>query len=220
MSALIFREDHMARISKEEQGIIRKRIIDVSREMFVQDGFDQTSTKSIAKKVGIAEGTLFNYFEDKTELFFEAIYTEFMENEEGHKSALVVSDNITQAIYNHMYKSIGMMFKIPRLILSEIVVATIKLAKKNTDRFKKLVELDFIYMMELSEYFDRLIKQDAMIETDTKALSEIVYSIIAYELMMYVYDKSVTHDEMNEHIKSKINILIKGYIKGELKDEH
>lgn len=210
----------MARISKEEQEIIRKRIIETSKTLFITDGYDKTSTKSIAKKVGIAEGTLFNYFEDKTELFFEAVYEDFMENEEAHKSALVVSENITQVIYNHMYKSIGIMFKMPRLILSEIAVASIKLAKKNPTRFKKLVELDFKYMTELSEYFDQLIEKQIMHKTDTKALSEIIYSVIAYELLLYIYDKSVSLEAMTKQIKLKIDITIKGYIKGELKDEH
>ncbi len=205
----------MARISKEEQEIIRKRIVEVSKELFMTDGYDQTSTKKIAKTVGIAEGTLFNYFEDKTELFFEAIYEDYVDHEDLHKNALILSENITEVIYNHMMKSIGLMLKMPRLILGEIAVASIKLAKKNPARFRKFVELDFNYMNELASYFDRMIENKMMKETDTHALSEIIYSVIVYELLMYIYDKSVPLEQMTKHIKSKISMTIEGYIKGE-----
>lgn len=208
----------MARISKEEQEQIRKKIVDVSRELFLTDGYDQTSTKSIAKKVGIAEGTLFNYFTDKTELFFESIYEDYMDHEDQHKSALVISEEITDVIYSHMMKSIGIIFKMPKLILGEIAIASIKLAKKNPTRFRKYVELDFKYMLELSSYFDKLIEHHLMEKTDTKALGEIIYSVIAYELMMYIYDASVSLETMQQHIKSKISMTMKGYFKGEKKD--
>ena len=36
--------------------------------MFAQKGFHPTTTKDIAKEAGIAEGTIYNYFESKTAL--------------------------------------------------------------------------------------------------------------------------------------------------------
>jgi len=43
-------------------------------DLFAEKGFYRTTTKAISKKAGIAEGTLFNYFETKEDLalyFFE-----------------------------------------------------------------------------------------------------------------------------------------------------
>src|SRR6184192_2075150 len=54
---------------------IRKRIVTAALSLFHTKGFDSTTTKAIARKAGIAEGTVFNYFKSKDDIalhFFEA----------------------------------------------------------------------------------------------------------------------------------------------------
>src|ERR1051326_5387858 len=53
---------------------IRKRIVRAALDLFQTKGFDSTTTKAIARKAGIAEGTVFNYFRTKEDIalhFFE-----------------------------------------------------------------------------------------------------------------------------------------------------
>src|SRR5947209_17894420 len=53
---------------------IRKRIVTAALSLFRTKGFDATTTKAIARKAGIAEGTVFNYFRTKEDIalhFFE-----------------------------------------------------------------------------------------------------------------------------------------------------
>lgn len=53
---------------------IRKRIVSAALNLFQTKGFDATTTKAIARKAGIAEGTVFNYFKSKEDIalhFFE-----------------------------------------------------------------------------------------------------------------------------------------------------
>jgi AcrR family transcriptional regulator len=53
---------------------IRKRIVSSALALFQTRGFDSTTTKAIARKAGIAEGTVFNYFKTKEDIalhFFE-----------------------------------------------------------------------------------------------------------------------------------------------------
>jgi AcrR family transcriptional regulator len=52
----------------------RRTILRAALDLFAKQGFYQTTTKAISRKAGIAEGTLFNYFETKEDLalyFFE-----------------------------------------------------------------------------------------------------------------------------------------------------
>jgi len=52
----------------------RRAILRAALQLFAEKGFYRTTTKAISKKAGIAEGTLFNYFETKEDLalyFFE-----------------------------------------------------------------------------------------------------------------------------------------------------
>ena len=60
----------------------RKAILQAALELFAEQGFYRTTTKAISRKAGIAEGTLFNYFETKEDLalyFFEREQAEVIE---------------------------------------------------------------------------------------------------------------------------------------------
>ena len=50
---------------KEEK---RSRILQAARQLFDEHGFDQTTTRAIARKAGVANGTLFLYARDKVDL--------------------------------------------------------------------------------------------------------------------------------------------------------
>ena len=63
---------------------IRKRIVRAALDLFQTKGFEATTTKAIARKAGIAEGTVFNYFRTKEDI---ALY--FFEQEVDHAIAAV-----------------------------------------------------------------------------------------------------------------------------------
>ena len=58
----------------QNKAAIRTRIVTAALSLFQTRGFDATTTKAIARKAGIAEGTVFNYFRTKEDIalhFFE-----------------------------------------------------------------------------------------------------------------------------------------------------
>ena len=65
---------------------VRKRIVDAALALFQSKGFDQTTTRQIAQKAKLAEGTIFNYFETK-----EDIALHFLQLEVDHAIATVRS---------------------------------------------------------------------------------------------------------------------------------
>jgi AcrR family transcriptional regulator len=64
----------------------RKKIVAAALQLFNAKGYDATTTKQIAKKAGIAEGTVFNYFETKDDIALH-----FFEQEVDHAIAAVRS---------------------------------------------------------------------------------------------------------------------------------
>ncbi len=57
-------------IQKEET---RKIILESSRELFNDLGFDKTSTRAIATRAGVGVGTVFSHFPDKSSLLIAAL---------------------------------------------------------------------------------------------------------------------------------------------------
>lgn len=63
----------------EQKEATRRRVLDAALELFEKKGYDATTTKAIAQRAGVAEGTVFNYFETKDDI---ALY--FLELEVDH----------------------------------------------------------------------------------------------------------------------------------------
>jgi AcrR family transcriptional regulator len=47
----------------------REEILKAALELFREEGFEKVSVESIAKKVGVAKGSFYNYFKSKEEVF-------------------------------------------------------------------------------------------------------------------------------------------------------
>jgi len=59
---------------KEKEKLEKKEIIiNVARKLFSQYGFEPVTISEIAKRAGVAKGTIYTYFENKYELFIEVL---------------------------------------------------------------------------------------------------------------------------------------------------
>lgn len=69
-------QDHLfEEILQEEEGLTDKQrnILVAATEMFAEKGFAATSTNEIAKKAGVAEGTIFRHYKTKKELLLSIV---------------------------------------------------------------------------------------------------------------------------------------------------
>jgi AcrR family transcriptional regulator len=53
----------------EKRAASRRRIIDAAREVFFRDGFMEANLDEVARRAGVAKGTLYRYFDSKAELY-------------------------------------------------------------------------------------------------------------------------------------------------------
>src|SRR5947209_9857613 len=65
-----FRQGKCMKESIQEQLIAARKnqILDAATKVFAEKGFHPTTIKDIAREAGIADGTIYNYFENKTAL--------------------------------------------------------------------------------------------------------------------------------------------------------
>ena len=56
------------RITAKAKAETRRRILEVGQSLFVEKGFEATTTRDIARGAGLAAGTVFNYFASKEAL--------------------------------------------------------------------------------------------------------------------------------------------------------
>ena len=59
----------------ERREATRRRLLDVARQRFAADGYDQTSTEDIRRQAGVSRGAMYHHFASKREIF-EAVFQE------------------------------------------------------------------------------------------------------------------------------------------------
>jgi AcrR family transcriptional regulator len=92
-------------MKEEKKEVNRKqKVLDVAAKLFTERGFEGTSMRLIAEKVGISKPAIYYYFPDKKALF-EALL----------RSAMDRSDKILEEIYNSDITPVMKLYKIVNL---------------------------------------------------------------------------------------------------------
>ena len=74
----------------ERSRLMRARLLDVARSLFVERGFHETSTPEIAMEAKVTRGALYHHFEDKLALFRAVV------EREADSVASVIEDKTRQ----------------------------------------------------------------------------------------------------------------------------
>jgi AcrR family transcriptional regulator len=201
----------MARITEVTKTETHDCIINSARDLFMSLGYDKTTTKAIAKKCGIAEGTLFNYFANKDEILVAVFEKIVFDNEEGLDKEL---PSIEEILINCSLRPIKKINIVPKPILIDIFGIVIKMAKKKKKIYQKFAEIDFAYMKDLENLLSIYLDLDEY-PISEKDLSEIIYGIVAADFVLYLYNTESTYQEFEESAARKLSFILKPYIKEE-----
>ncbi len=201
----------MARISKEQKEKVRQDIIETSRALFIEEGYSQTSTKKIAKKVGVAEGTIFNYFQTKSDILIEVITGEM--DPELYDAPEVDNQTELVEIYLDYYKKVmNPVIKMPKKIMMEIFLALFKASKTAPAIMQQFAAVDFRFIDVLEDMTEKLQSKDLLKLCDKRLLAESLYSDVMYGYMIYLYDKDMNQSECFELIDKKFRFTLTPYI--------
>lgn len=197
----------MARITQALKEETRQKIIDTARDLFMQHGYEHTKTKTIAKACGIAEGTLFNYFASKDEILitiFEAIGIDSVQTSDLPSPIDMI---ITQALH-----PIKRMNNMPRGMLFDLFIASIKLARKKPRLFQRLAAMDLNYIEALTQTIERCVglHDDPL---SAKELAHMIYGVVAAEFLSYLYHQETDYQDFANQVKRKLGFLISTYFK-------
>ncbi len=114
----------MAITREEKKRKTKKTIIEAAVKLFGEKGFDKTSIKELAKEAGIGKGTIYTYFQKKTEIFhaFCEEELEFIHNELAQKTdtdAPLIDQLMT--IYMGEFRYVTKNKEFGRLFMQEII---------------------------------------------------------------------------------------------------
>lgn len=102
----------------------RQSILEVAREVFMEDGFAAASMSSIASRVGGSKGTLYNYFPSKQELFKAVIRSECDLKQAAMFDSLEAEGEEVEAVLREVGRRYtSLVLSEQAVILSRVVIA-------------------------------------------------------------------------------------------------
>ncbi len=201
-----------ARINKEEQEKVRKEILESAYTLFTEKGYEDTKTKDISEQAGIAEGTLFNYFSSKANLYMEAMLENMVLSGDELISEEITCENIIDMILEYITKSFKIVFKLPKTVIKEVLHLSTYLSKKKRKVFNKFAETDFKAMEELGGLINQLQGKGLLKEIDPDTAASTVFAAVFFELLLYTYEDHYNKDEMMASLRKKVELIITPYI--------
>ena len=172
----------------------RNEILDVASELFVQKGFEGTSTNDILEKVGIARGTLYYHFKSKEEIL----------------------DAIVERINQQVVERLEEIVCKKEIPIMERLVLAVRALRVDTELGEELMEqvhkpqnalmhqkMQEMLLRQITPLFQELIEegiQRGLVETHFP--KETLEMILLYAFIMFDDEMEQSEEERNLRIKA------------------
>lgn len=177
------------RMSKEDR---REQIIESAMKVFIDKGYNGTTTAEVAKVANISEVTLFRYFDSKRELFLAVIEPILMDTlkesiiatrdlEPVERLRFILTERINLISKNHM---------VVRLILMESQVNP------------ELGDLNYI------EKISKLLKDSINQMGFTIKNEDITFRLLMGSILSYLYFPEINSENINLFVDSILKYII------------
>ncbi|MDY6903650.1 MAG: TetR/AcrR family transcriptional regulator [Thermodesulfobacteriota bacterium] len=190
---------------KEETRIL---VLKTARDLFLEQGYEKTTIRTIAQKAGIATGTAFTHFPDKKSLLAATLYsgleealTQAMSFPPG-SDVLEILIHQFQSIFTHFGKTPGL----SKILISE----TLFLSGEWEDR------LDMVrkrYTEAIQQMFTSMKSDDKLHEnTDCRVLAEGVIHLY-FSVLLLGLKEGRSPTEQTRQLRMLVNCLLSGFLK-------
>ncbi len=192
-----------------------KRILEAAIQISNEKGFSSTTTSEIAKRAGVAEGTIFRYFKTKKDIMHGIML----------QAIKVASDKVILASLNNIFKNKEE--KDLRAVLKEILADRLELVQRFFPMFRVLVSealfhqdiRDVIYSKlfnkmehEILEFYKNMAAR-GQVRTDIDPMlimRNIVGNFIAFIAQKMLFSDNFKLSECEKEIDDMITLIIDG----------
>ncbi|MHB1393263.1 MAG: TetR/AcrR family transcriptional regulator [Clostridia bacterium] len=194
----------------KEKELIRNKLIEKGKELFERYGLKKTSIEDLTKAVGIAQGSYYNFFQSKEELYFE-----IMEQEEQYMKSRLLSthqvvENLTkQSLEAFLTNAFGMIDEstfIKKLMNGEDYELLVR--KLPEERIAKHIENDFDILTPMITMWQ---EQGAVIDRKPEVIGGLLRAVFTLSL----HKKEIGEDIFQEVLELLIELIAQGIVKKE-----
>jgi AcrR family transcriptional regulator len=200
----------MTNLREKKKEKTRKRIQDVSLQLFQTSGYEKTTMEKIASEAEIGVGTLYNYFPSKVDLLFSIIEGNIelymSELEEIINNEMTLQESLHE-FFNIYLKSFTAYGKnVWRDLFREILF-------REHNGYAKIKEIDQNFIDQLYKLLcKRIVEIGINTEEKLFVASRALYSLLGFNIIYFVSDSTVSSQEMIGSLMEQVNLIVDGLI--------
>lgn len=193
-----------------EKQVIRNSLIEKGKFLFSKYGFQKTSIREITKDVGIAQGTFYNFFKSKEELYFVILESE----EKGIREQLFNVEKFKEQQPKKVIKD--MLHQMIYIIETNPLIRQLFLGTNMEDMVRKLSP-DFLEKhfrndsASLRTIIETWRSEGVIFKEDPEVIAGVLRSLFVLTLHQHEIGEAV----YRETIEVLINLIVDGLFKKE-----
>jgi AcrR family transcriptional regulator len=185
-----------------------RRIKSAARELFIKNGYDEASTREIARRAGVALGTLFSYAANKRDLLFLVVNDELDEvarlASTSVRSEASLPENLLSA-FSHLYKFFGQEPRLSRLTLREMLFYD---AGAQAKRFIKTRQKMISLVTESVKIAQA--KGEVSLNEAPGTIGLVIFSVYQMEIRRWLSESKISVTKGKRRLERALYVVLKG----------
>ena len=185
------------------------RIREAARELFVQKGFDETTTREIAIRAGVGIGTVFTYAENKRDLLFLVANDDL--DEVTRKAQASVSEDAScldnfLVVFRHHYRFFAKQPSLSRFLLREM---TFYDSGRQANRFQKTRERNIQLIGNIVKWAAS--RKTIKIEEPPEFAGWVAFCVFQVELRRWLMNKELSVSAGISRLERALKLCMVGW---------
>lgn len=189
----------------------RKAILDIARDIFLEQGFAATSMSAVAARLGGSKGTLYNYFSSKEELF-SAMVREECEDEFLHMTDFQPLEGVEETL-----RRFGGRFL--RYLLSETALRFHRLLSAEAARFPELGRMFYAAgpqrtVERLSDFLRESMDAGRLRQADPEAAAGFLTGLLKSSIhhrRVWNIEEPLSERALEAHVAQAVEVFLHGF---------
>ena len=186
-----------------------QRILRAAEALFARRGYTDTAIEEVARRAGLAVGTVYNYFASKAELVLALLRRETRETlAAGDIAVASAPADPTRAVTQLLDVYVDLLGRHERALLRELFAAA--LAEPETVG-RAAFELDLRLLGQLHGLLSRLRRQGALARgVDAGQAATTLYAIYLAWVLVFSASEAASVDAVREQVRSGVALVMRG----------
>ncbi|QST00541.1 TetR/AcrR family transcriptional regulator [Pontibacillus sp. ALD_SL1] len=189
----------------------KEEIYNCATQLFIERGYEEVTMKEIAEEANLSEKQFVGMFKSKGDFVIELMIEGFSLEEEDAQELEQIDLNMAVAdiVYDYIMKRLDRYMVFGKKMFKEMMSWSLSLMKKKPGLMNKFVQMDFMFVDDLIAFLDDLKDKGCLEEEfDSVQAGEIIYSVLAFEFLVYIYQPNHSREQLNNGIRKKLQFVL------------